>query len=157
MVFELPVDPDQLANHLRTRGAEGCTGERPHKSESRNRGILDSAVSRCAGAQLHVDNAVHGPHRGEGGVGHRADATLLCGARSDWRWWAHVHDLAVNHLDEGRVGSDRQFFGSLSRPEQRGQRARQEWALGLLDGLRIHRFSPQSSSTGTVPELSYST
>jgi hypothetical protein len=30
------------------------------QSETRNRGVLDSAFNRCAGAQPHVDNWVYG-------------------------------------------------------------------------------------------------
>ena len=57
MVFELPVDPDQLANHLRTRGAEGRTGATAQKR------IAESRHSRFRGQSLRGGATTRGQRR----------------------------------------------------------------------------------------------
>lgn len=65
-----------------------------------------------------------------------------------------AYDLPIDKLHERGVGAERDLFGALPRAAKRGQSLCEERIAGLLDGLRIHGVSAQSSRTGSSPELS---
>jgi hypothetical protein len=66
----------------------------------------------------------------------------------------HEHDFASAELHQSRIRRECDFFSTFSRATQRWKGQRKQRILGLLNWLWVHRRSPQSSRTGSDPELS---
>jgi len=84
-----------------------------------------------------------------GGAGRARRLTLLRCAGGGFDLRTHTDHFTVLNLHQESVGRDRDLLGALACPAKGGECESQVRRVGMLDGLRVHRLSPQSSRTGS--------